>query len=468
MTANRGRPSLHLLAVFVLGCLLCSSSLPAFADPYPAQLPGTGQTGCYDEDGNTIACANTGLDGDIQAGIPLPNPRLTDNNDGTLTDNLTGLIWLKNPSSFIYWLYGPTNDNGVTWLKALALANQLSSGSCCGLNDGSKAGDWRLPNINELKSLLDYTVSLPTLSPYIFSYLCPGFVFCDPGNYWSSTPALTNATGQRWVVALGDGSTTSDDGYYSTQWVWPVRDGSGKRSIHLPKTGVTSSFGDRDDGALQKGVAWPNNRFTKNGNGTVTDNLTGLIWLKDAGCFAGPYVDGYKIGMIWTDAIAAANRLANKDCGLSDGSKAGDWRLPNVNELQSLIDYSQVYPALPMDQPFTDVWWDNYWSSTSYAGQPQAQWIVSLGGGKASWDYKYTTLDHHHFVWPVRGGQIGASGPVIVSFSPKEGGYGTSVTIKGINFTGATAVTFGGKAAESFTVDSATQITAKVSTAPVS
>lgn len=74
----------------------------------------------------------------------------------------------------------------------------------------------------------------------------------------------------------------------------------GNSSIHLPivlktggpssagvsKTGQTTSYGTRDDGALQKGVAWPNPRFTDNANGTVTDNLTGLIWLKNANCFS--------------------------------------------------------------------------------------------------------------------------------------------------------------------------------------
>ena len=79
----------------------------------------------------------------------------------------------------------------------------------------------------------------------------------------------------------------------------------------------------------EKGVAWPNPRFTDNGNGTVTDNLTGLIWLKNANCFG---------AKDWAMALSDANTLNNGECGLTDGSVEGDWRLPNVREMQSLID----------------------------------------------------------------------------------------------------------------------------------
>ena len=78
------------------------------------------------------------------------------------------------------------------------------------------------------------------------------------------------------------------------------------------------------------GVPWPDPRFTDNGDGTVTDNLTGLIWLKYANCFGETN---------WHDALDASNNLTNGQCGLSDGSNLGDWRLPNEGELGSLIDY---------------------------------------------------------------------------------------------------------------------------------
>jgi len=116
-------------------------------------LPETGQTTCYDASGATISCAGTGQDGDKLAGATLPSPRFTDNGDGTVNDNLTGLIWLKNANCF-----GAKN-----WTAALSDANNLSNGTC-GLTDGSSAGDWRLPNRVELTSLVNSEYYNPALS----------------------------------------------------------------------------------------------------------------------------------------------------------------------------------------------------------------------------------------------------------------------------------------------------------------
>ena len=70
--------------------------LPVMTFASTIQLPQTGQTTCWDKNGNVIPCAGTGQDGDIQAGVAWPNPRFTDNGDGTVTDNLTGLMWTQN------------------------------------------------------------------------------------------------------------------------------------------------------------------------------------------------------------------------------------------------------------------------------------------------------------------------------------------------------------------------------------
>jgi hypothetical protein len=161
----------------------------------------------------------------------------------------------------------------------------------------------------------------------------------------------------------------------------------------VEKTGQTTSYAIGDDGGLEKGVASPSPRFTDNGNGTVTDNLTGLIWLKDAD--AG---DGTET---WADALTLCNALANGQQGLSDGSSAGDWRLPNVKELQSLIDFSQVGPGLLSAHPFAGVQSLYYWSSSSYANNTVLAWRVNLSNGSVG----HTDKTNPYYVWPVRGGE---------------------------------------------------------------
>jgi len=176
----------------------------------------------------------------------------------------------------------------------------------------------------------------------------------------------------------------------------------------VPRTGQTPTLplnpaSAGSDGALQKGVAWPNPRFTDNNNGSVTDNLTGLIWLKNANCF------GTKT---WAVALADANNLANGNCGLIDGSTAGQWRMPNVRELHSLIDYAWGLPALSNaagtgrwtpGNPFIGVQSDFYWSSTMVQlGPGFGVWVVSLVDGAMR--YGNETVNTY-YVWPVRGGQ---------------------------------------------------------------
>jgi len=139
-------------------------------------------------------------------------------------------------------------------------------------------------------------------------------------------------------------------------------------------------------------VVWPTPRFTDNGNGTVTDNLTGLIWLKNANCY------GLRS---WVNALDDCNSLAAPNCGLSDGSSAGDWHLPNRKELLSLIDLSQYNPALPSGNPFSAVIWDQYWSSSTYAFSMSYAWRVGLHSALVSTGNKTTP----YYVWPVRGAQ---------------------------------------------------------------
>ena len=156
------------------------------------------------------------------------------------------------------------------------------------------------------------------------------------------------------------------------------------------------------DGQLRTGAGEVSPRFKDNSNGTITDNLTGLIWLKNANCFS---------VLIWTDALFSANDLANGACGLSDGSNAGDWRLPSREVLKSLTHSAFTSPALSGTSgtvkwtgaagEFSGVQSGYYWSSTTYAGNTTFAWYVSLNAGYVNTLNKAITI----YVWPVRGGQ---------------------------------------------------------------
>jgi hypothetical protein len=143
-------------------------------------------------------------------------------------------------------------------------------------------------------------------------------------------------------------------------------------------------------------------RFTDNGNGTVTDNATHLIWLQNAYCTDSIAAVSNAPGTSWSNALTWSNTLASGVCGLSDGSTAGQWRLPNINELHSLIDYSRTWPALPSGHPFAHV--DQpavFWASTTLTLSPGNAWVMEPGYGTI-WD---NPKSFGRVAWAVRGGQ---------------------------------------------------------------
>jgi hypothetical protein len=168
--------------------------------------------------------------------------------------------------------------------------------------------------------------------------------------------------------------------------------GVGGNAARVPKTGQTILYRTGDDGDLQKGVAWPNPRFTVTTNGTdvvVTDDLTGLIWVKVPHGLSGNY--GY---MNWSNAIDFCISLTY--------AGHSNWRLPNYRELLSLIDARHFSPALPIESPFTGIESIFYWSATSYAGAAtDYAWGVNMFDGRVF----YTTVQSTYRVWPVSGGR---------------------------------------------------------------
>lgn len=154
----------------------------------------------------------------------------------------------------------------------------------------------------------------------------------------------------------------------------------------LPKTGQTVEYQSGDDGTYEKGYPKTGAKYVDNGDGTITDKATGLMWAKDgtgAGCNNGSM-------LAWDAAITFAEGLTF--AGYSD------WRLPNEKELQSIIDYSTYNPAI--DPIFTNTQPASYWCSTTYASASAFAWYVDFYGG----DVYYVDKDGEFYVRLVRGG----------------------------------------------------------------
>jgi len=262
---------------------------------YP--IVDTGQSTCYDDAGRVIACpgeAETFGGQDAQhLGHP---PRYVDNGDGTVSDLVTGLVWQQTP--------GPK----VPLDEAVAGAAELTLGGFT---------DWRLPTIKELYSLIEFSGETGTDAASSTPYLDTGVFDFSYGD---------SAAGERFI-----------DAQYcsSTRYVWTTMggnptvfgvnfaDGRIKGYPITVPTGTAKTFFVR---YVRGNPDYGINAFRDNGDGTVSDLATGLMWARaDSGS-----------GMTWQDALTwVQERNAEAYLGHAD------WRLPNAKELQSLVDYDR-------------------------------------------------------------------------------------------------------------------------------
>lgn len=177
------------------------------------------------------------------------------------------------------------------------------------------------------------------------------------------------------------GATSSD--VRSGRVIWGLRSGagwgrlSGAINTNICPSSVVcvlatgqgyESYAARDDGDLRYGL-FVENRISDNGDGTVTDNATNLVWLKDANCNG---------SSDWNAAIDFANGLQDGSCGLSDGSASGDWRMPNIIELESVQDLGGHENMLPFGSPIDNMptakWERRYWASTTCSHDANLAW----------------------------------------------------------------------------------------------
>ncbi|MFZ2196345.1 MAG: DUF1566 domain-containing protein [Thermodesulfovibrionales bacterium] len=325
----------------------------------------TGQITCHDTAGREIPCQGSGQDAEFRKGLYWPVPRFEQYEEVAL-DRLTGLIWTRNanPAEF-----------PLRWQEALDYISGMNREKAFGYSD------WRLPNRRELRSLVSHQTKKPALPeghPFTNIFL---------GWYWTSTTAMIN-TAYAWYVHM-EGARMFYGNKEQSSLLWPVR--AGGNSI-LPATGQTQCYGSKgqriecegsgQDGEFRFGRSLPKPRFEVMDN-IVIDHLTALCWTKQADLAGGP--------VTWPDALMAVERLNQS------AKEKVVWRLPNINELESLVDCGMHSPALQSGHPFESIQ-ESYWSSTTSMFEPDWAWSLYLSKGAIGVGQK---RGPHFSVWAV-------------------------------------------------------------------
>ncbi len=294
------------------------------------------------------------------AHFQINSPSYTDNGDGTITDNVTGLMWEQSMGEKISF------DEASTKATISTLGEHT---------------DWRVPTIKELYSLILFTGSVQgatTIKKFIDT------------NYFDQ-PLGNTSLGEREIDAQTWSSTeyvgrtmNNDETVFGVNFI----DG---RIKGYPKykqgAGVANTMYFR---MVRGNTEYGKNNFVDNGDGTVSDLATGLMWQQNDN----------STGMDWEDALSYAQnlKLANQT----------DWRLPNAKELQSIVDYSRslqttnspaidaVFNCTPITDPNGTLNYGFYWTSTTHLDgvNPESHAAyVCFGEGQGKMDG--TLMDVH-------------------------------------------------------------------------
>ncbi|MFC1857397.1 DUF1566 domain-containing protein, partial [Thermodesulfobacteriota bacterium] len=319
------------------------------------RIPDTGQTtsytDTYGEDSDYIINPPSFIKMDSQGNYIVDSATSW----AMVRDNITGLIWeVKTDDGSIH-----DKDDKYTWCDNNPDTNGGNAGTCDNgtdtedfinvLNAENFGGfsDWRLPTREELRSIVDYGRYIPAISTDYF----PNTV---ASNYWSSTTFASNIY-YAWHVYFYNGYDNYSYGKSYSYYVRAVRGGQ------------SGSLGN----------------LVINGDETVTDNTTGLMWQRVTAANT----------MNWQSALSYCEAL--------DLGGYTDWRLPNIKELFLLPDLNRYGPAIDTDY-FPDTVASNYWSSTTNAYYTNDAWHVNFDNGNGHDSYK----SYSYSVRAVRGGQI--------------------------------------------------------------
>jgi len=301
------------------------------------------------------------------AGVPANKPNYTDNKDNTITDNITGLMWQKNPGE------------KMTWEKAVSRVSDFNLG---GYND------WRLPTIKELYSLIIFSGVDPSGYNGTETKALVPFINTDFFEFEYGDPDV----GERIIDAQFATSTmdVGDSKFGGGNLMFGVNFADGRI-----KGCPTGPLPGQSPGKtffvlyVRANENYGKNNFADNGNGTVTDYATGLMWMQN---------DSGK-GMNWQQALEYAEEM--EFAGFTD------WRLPNAKELQSIVDYSRA-PGLTNSGAINPVFncteilneagqpdYGYYWSCTTHVNMQNGGNAVYLSFGRAMGYFNSKWQDVH-------------------------------------------------------------------------
>lgn len=266
-------------------------------------------------------------------------------------------------------------DGDINWRTALDYLQKLNDENYLGFSD------WRMPNYLELRSLVNLgndSIAFPSNHP--FTNLKEG--------YWSSTTSdgrrsaaisvflskyyvhiyLNHPVGD--FVEMEKNLDFISNNPYKL-YLLPVRYGTEIGEIKIPQSGQKLIVYTGDDAALSSGTPWPSPRLIDNKDGSVSDRLTGLMWTKETfPMYNRDSVFYEEYGTDWESALNYITKLNNENfLGFND------WRMPNYNELTSLIDCSRHSPNLPKNNPFISTW-PYIFGETGYS-LPSGYWTSS-------------------------------------------------------------------------------------------
>ncbi len=362
-----------VLIIILTGCMSTETDDKTNTEITEFRLPDTGQKTTYDSEGSLIE--------DVDESSPYYGADSTitgnelsyeDNGDATVTDLNTGLMWQQTPDFSRY-----------TYDEAVAYCEDLEVGGY---------DDWRLPSIKELYSLAYFEGEIipdGDSQPYIdtdyFDFEYDRLLFA--GQYWSSTLYVKNGVQdyEDHGSLLGGFGFNFADGHiksYETSYYFDGTAFSESDDIMVPGCYVRAVRGETSLYEMD---------YTDNGDETVSDNSTHLMWAQN---------DSVET-MDWLEALAYANS--------SELAGYSDWRLPNSKELQSLVDYEKTtFPAIDTEYFNTTVEQfeseeDSYyfWTSTTQGDFKYTACYVAFG---QAWSKKNSDADTY-YDWHGAGAQ---------------------------------------------------------------